>query len=72
MGAIVMDKAIIEENCLIGAGSVVTEGTIIPAGTLAFGSPARVVRDLNEKELKMLAEAAKRYIEVGREYKKQI
>jgi virginiamycin A acetyltransferase len=42
-GAIVM--ADVGSNCVIGAGSVVTKP--IPAGTIAAGSPARVIRDRN-------------------------
>jgi len=48
IGSIVLDGAEIGENALIGAGSLVTAGTIIPPGTMAIGSPARVVKPLDE------------------------
>ncbi len=51
MGSIVMDDAEIGKNCMIGAGSLVTAGTVVPDGHLAFGSPAKVVRKVTEKEL---------------------
>ena len=48
IGSIVLDGAEIGENALIGVGSLVTAGTIIPPGTMAIGSPARVVKPLDE------------------------
>ncbi|MEE1114473.1 MAG: sugar O-acetyltransferase [Eubacterium sp.] len=38
----------IGDNCVIGAGSVVTRD--IPANTFAAGSPARVIREITEDE----------------------
>lgn len=40
----VLPGVTIGDNCVIGAGSVVSRD--IPAGTLAFGNPCRVVRKL--------------------------
>ena len=45
-GSVVRDNVTIGENCMIGMGSVVTKD--IPADTLAVGSPAKVVKKLNE------------------------
>ena len=52
MGAIVLNGARIGKNCIIGAGALVTQGTDIPDGSLAFGSPAKVVRPLTDEEKK--------------------
>lgn len=49
MDSTVLDGAVIGENAFIGAGSLVTPGTEIPANTMAFGRPARVVRDLTDE-----------------------
>ncbi|GGS93255.1 maltose O-acetyltransferase [Planobispora rosea] len=43
-GAIVLAGVTIGDDSVIGAGAVVTRG--IPAGVVAVGTPARVVRDL--------------------------
>ena len=51
MGAIVLDGAVVGSNCIVGAGALVTGGTVIPDGSMAFGSPARVVRPLREDEI---------------------
>lgn len=38
----------IGDDCIIGAGSVVTRD--IPAGKVAFGTPCRVIRDINPND----------------------
>lgn len=68
MNSTILDEAEIGPNCIIGANSLVTMRTKIPPGTLALGSPARVIRDLTERELKELADSAASYREVGRAY----
>ncbi len=45
-GAIILKGVTIGDNAVIGAGSVVTRD--VPANTLAAGSPARVIRRLDE------------------------
>ena len=69
MGAIVLDGAVIEDNCIIGAGSLVTQGKLIPAGSLAFGNPAKVVRQLTDDEIRSITDNAVSYIEEAENYK---
>jgi len=68
MGAIVLNGAEIGEYALIGAGSVVTENKKIPSYTLSLGSPARVVRELTEKDLDRMKKTVETYVQKGREY----
>jgi carbonic anhydrase/acetyltransferase-like protein (isoleucine patch superfamily) len=68
MGALVLDGAHVESECIIGAGAVVTQGTRIPRGSLAYGTPARVVRPLRDDELAMLRSSAAKYVEAGHEH----
>jgi len=63
INSVVLNGASIGENCIIGANSMVTSNKKIPPGSLVIGSPAKVVRELNEAELNMLASAADSYIE---------
>jgi carbonic anhydrase/acetyltransferase-like protein (isoleucine patch superfamily) len=63
MGAIVLDGAVIGEQCLIGAKALVTQGTEIPAGSLAVGAPAKVVRKLSAPERAGLKDWAAKYAE---------
>jgi len=46
---IVMPGVTIGENSVIGAGSVVTGD--VPANTIAFGSPCKVVREITDEDL---------------------
>ncbi|MCQ4342348.1 MAG: DapH/DapD/GlmU-related protein [Sulfolobaceae archaeon] len=68
MGAIVLNGARIGSYSIIGAGAVVTQGTEIPEGSLALGVPARVVRRLNENDIKMIEENAEEYLRHVRRY----
>lgn len=61
MGSIVMNGAVIGDNCIIGAGSMVTQGKVIPDNSLAFGSPAKVVRQVTEEEIEANRHSADHY-----------
>jgi carbonic anhydrase/acetyltransferase-like protein (isoleucine patch superfamily) len=61
--AIVLNHAVIGEECLVAAGAIVTEGKIFPPRSLIMGAPAKAVRELSEEHLAMLRHAAKTYIE---------
>lgn len=45
MGAVIVDGLTIGENTVVGAGSVVTRD--LPANVVAYGNPARIVRQRN-------------------------
>lgn len=62
MDSIVLDEAVIGENAFIGAGSLVTGGTVIPPNTLAFGRPAKVVRELTEEDLEEMKRINETYV----------
>jgi carbonic anhydrase/acetyltransferase-like protein (isoleucine patch superfamily) len=46
MGAIVMDKAVVQSNTIIAAGAVVLEGTLCESGSIYAGVPAKKVKDI--------------------------
>lgn len=72
MGATLLDGARIGENALVGAGALVREGAEIPAGTLAVGAPARVVRELTEKEIARLRDVTELYARRAQEFRKTL
>jgi carbonic anhydrase/acetyltransferase-like protein (isoleucine patch superfamily) len=63
MGAIVLNRAVIAEDCIVGAGALVTEGKTFPPGSLIVGSPARAVRTLDDAARAMLRVSAQHYVE---------
>ena len=66
MGAVILDGAEIGDECLIGARALVTPRTKITPRSLVIGSPAKVVRQLNDSEIASLRESAEKYIAVAR------
>ena len=68
MGAVLMDGVVVGDDCLIGAGALVTEHTKIPPGSLVIGAPARVKRPLREAELAWLKTSARNYVQYARDY----
>lgn len=66
MGATVLNNAVIADDCLVGAGALVTEGKTFPPGSLIVGSPAKAVRQLDERAIAMLKVSATHYVANGR------
>jgi carbonic anhydrase/acetyltransferase-like protein (isoleucine patch superfamily) len=66
--AVVLNGARIGRNCIVGAGSVVTEGKEFPDNSLIIGSPAKVVRTLDEAAARKLAESAEHYVDNARRF----
>ncbi len=68
MGSIVLDLAVIEDDVLLAAGSLVTPRTVLPAGWLCRGSPAKPVRPLEERERAMIRQGWTAYTELVVQY----
>jgi len=68
MGAVVMDGATLGDDTMIAAGALVAPGTVVPPGTLFMGAPARLKRQLTEKELEHLKKSAQNYISYAADY----
>jgi carbonic anhydrase/acetyltransferase-like protein (isoleucine patch superfamily) len=69
IGAIILNGARIGEEAIVGAGSVVTPGTVIPPRSLALGTPAKVVRELTEKDFAMMHRTRNNYLDLMEIYK---
>ena len=54
-GSTILSKVTIGENAIVGAGSVVTKD--VPANTIVAGTPARVLRSLDQKMLEVFTDA---------------
>eukprot|EP00808_Paulinella_micropora_P008291 g60394.t1 len=68
MGAIVMDGANIGAESVVAAGALVPPGKAFPPRSLLVGSPAKRVRDVNEKEFAWNLESAAKYVRVAQDH----
>lgn len=68
MGSVLLDEAVIEDDCLVAAGSLVPPRMRIPRGSLAMGRPAKVVRALTAADYEHIREAGALYVGYGRDY----
>jgi carbonic anhydrase/acetyltransferase-like protein (isoleucine patch superfamily) len=71
MGATILNHVEVGEYALVAAGSLVPEGKRIPPRTLVMGAPAKVVRELTEKDYAMLTMTTHHYAEKARKYKEE-
>jgi carbonic anhydrase/acetyltransferase-like protein (isoleucine patch superfamily) len=67
--AVILNGAVIGRGCLIGAASLVTEGKQIPAGSLVLGSPGKVVRELEPREIDRSRAIAQSYVMRSGQYR---
>ncbi len=69
MGAILLDGSRVGDNAIVAAGALVREGQEIPAGTLAVGVPARVLRELKQEEIGNIRALTERYARRAQDYR---
>jgi carbonic anhydrase/acetyltransferase-like protein (isoleucine patch superfamily) len=62
MGAILLNGVEVGEQCIVGAGALLTQNKIFPPRSMILGSPAQVVRELNEDEIEMIRDGAAHYV----------
>ena len=69
IGAVVLDGAVIGEESIVGAGSVVAPRSIIPPRSLVLGTPAKVIRPLQEDDILMIRDMSDQYLELKEIYR---
>ncbi|MGH8445229.1 MAG: gamma carbonic anhydrase family protein, partial [Solimonas sp.] len=68
MGAIVMDRVVVEADVLIAAGSMVPPGKVLKSGWLYRGSPAQPARELTAQEIEHFRYSAAHYVRLKDRY----
>ena len=68
MSATILDGAVVGEESIVGANSLITKNKIFPPRSLIMGSPAKVVRELSDEEVKELYASAQRYVTFKNNY----
>ncbi len=72
MGSQVLNGARVGAGALLGAGSFLAEGKEVPPNMLAFGRPAKVIRELSPNERDLLAVSAEIYVANAEKYKAEL
>ena len=70
IGAILLDDVLVEENCIIAAGALLSPRTKVPPRSLMMGVPAKRVRELSDEEVASIRQSADNYFEYKETYRK--
>lgn len=70
MNSTILDGAVVEDDVVIAAGSVVAPGKKLEKGFLYMGIPAKQARPVSDEEKEHIAFNASHYVEVAAEYAK--
>ena len=69
-GSIVMHQVVVHTGAMVAANSVLLNGTIVPSGALAVGSPA-VIKEGRAK-MEQIDTAVQSYVDRGRRFKQTL
>ena len=68
MGAVLLNGVHVESDCVIAAGTLLTEGTRIPARSLVMGRPGKVKRSLTDAEVAEIRWYSDNYVNYRLDY----
>ena len=68
MAATLLSRTVVGKECLIAAGAVVVPDMVVPARHLVAGVPAKIIRPLNEEDLKYIRWLTGHYVELAQKY----
>ena len=72
IGAVILNGALIGRNCLIGAKTLIPEDKEIPDNSLVMGAPGKVVRELEDRHITRIREAALHYVHNWQRYARDL
>ena len=67
--ATILDEAVINEDVIVAAGSLVPPGKELESGYMYMGSPVKKTRKLTEEEIASIKESAAGYVKYQRTYR---
>ncbi len=70
--AVILNRAKIGKNCLVGAGALITEGKEFPDNSLIIGSPAKAVRLLDADAIANMHANTANYVTRGQTFKQSL
>jgi carbonic anhydrase/acetyltransferase-like protein (isoleucine patch superfamily) len=69
IAAVVLNSAVVGKECMVGAGSVVTERKSFPDRSVIFGAPAKVAREATAENIERIRGDTMSYVERGNYYR---
>jgi phenylacetic acid degradation protein/carnitine operon protein CaiE len=67
MNAVVMDRVVLGEGCIVGALALLPADSVWPARKVIVGNPAKAVKDVSDQMLAWKTEGTKLYQQLPRE-----
>lgn len=64
MGTTILDRAVIESDVIVAAGSLVPPGKVLETGHLYLGNPIKKSRQLTPEEIAFLRYSAEHYVHI--------
>ncbi len=71
-GAIVLDGVQVGRHCLVAAGALIPPGKVIPDGSVVMGNPGKIVRQVEARDLAMMAATTAHYVSRIAVYREQL
>ncbi len=68
IGATILDGAVVEDDVVIAAGTLVPPGKKLVSGYMYMGQPCRQARPLSEKERSFFSYSAQNYVNLKNDY----
>jgi carbonic anhydrase/acetyltransferase-like protein (isoleucine patch superfamily) len=69
IGSIILNRAVIGKECIVGANTLIPEGKFFPDRVLIVGSPGKVVRELTDDDVARLKASAAHYVANAQRYR---
>jgi carbonic anhydrase/acetyltransferase-like protein (isoleucine patch superfamily) len=70
--SVILNRARIGKNSIVGAGTLIPEGKQYPDGVLILGSPGVVKRALSAQEIAFITLSAQHYVQNAKRYARQL
>jgi carbonic anhydrase/acetyltransferase-like protein (isoleucine patch superfamily) len=68
MGATLLSRTVVGQECLIAAGAVVAPDLVVPDRMVVMGVPGKIVRPINDAELEYMRWLRSHYVELAEKY----
>ena len=65
MGAVLLGESTIGRECLVAAGAVVPPRMVVPDRTVVAGVPAKIIRDIGERDLAYMRHLPPHYVRLA-------